>query len=166
MRRIIDVQIGEIKGGQGKVILRSKAIGSCIAIAAYDGTKNIGALAHVMLPGSAPANKEPSEKTKYAADAIDAMVCRMNDLGSKRGDIEMALVGGGNVLNRKEDTICRDNIESALELLRRRQLRVKAHAVGGTNRRSVSLDVEHGIVSYTEGNGSEMELWRPQKAAE
>ena len=66
MKKVIDVQIGEVKAEQGKVILKSKAIGSCIAIAAYDAAKNIGALAHVMMPGSTPINKELCEKTKYA----------------------------------------------------------------------------------------------------
>ena len=57
MKKVIDVQIGEVRAEQGKAILKSKAIGSCIAIAAYDATKNIAALAHVMMPGSAPINK-------------------------------------------------------------------------------------------------------------
>jgi len=166
MWRIIDVQIGEIRVAKGKAVLKSKAIGSCIAIAAYDTTKNIGALAHVMLPGRAPAGKKGSERTKYATDAIEAMVRQMNDLGSRSSDIEVVLVGGANVLNRKDDTICKDNIKSTLKLLREKQMKVKARAIGGTNRRSVSLDVEHGSVSYTESNGGEMQLWKARKAAE
>jgi len=160
MKKIIDVQIGEVEVGRGKVILKSKAIGSCIAVLAYDATKNIGAMAHVMLPGSAPANKEPNERTKYAANAIDTMVSRMGHLGSKNDDLEVVLVGAGNVLNRKDDTICKDNIESTLELLRKKHLKLSAQAVGGINRRSVSLDVERGIISYSESDSSEIQLWR------
>lgn len=160
MKEVIDVQIGQIRAGQGKVTLKSKAIGSCIAIVAYDAAKSIGALAHVMLPGSAPAGKRPDdEETKYAANAIDAVISRMGRLGSKNDDIEAVLVGGANVLNRKEDSICKDNIESVLELLEKKRIKVKARAVGGTNRRSVSLDIEGGTVSYTEGDSSEMQLW-------
>ena len=164
MKKVIDVQIGEIKAGRGKLMLQSKAIGSCIAIVAYDAIKKIGAMAHIMLPGGAPSRKV-FEKTKYAADAIDAMVSKMAQLGSKTNDIEVALVGGGNILNRKDDTICKDNIESALELLGKKGLRVTAQAVGGTVRRSVSLDVEHGIISYSEGDNGEMQLWRSQKTS-
>lgn len=158
-QKIIDVQIGQVKAGSGKLILQSKAIGSCVVIIAYDATKKNGSLAHVMLPGSAPA-KKAIEKTKYAADAIDVMLSQMERLGSKDDDIEVALVGGGNILNREDDTICRDNIESALRLLEEKHLKVRAKAVGGTVRRSVCLDVERGIVSCTEGNGSEKQLWR------
>ena len=159
MKEIVDVQIGQVKTGKGKVILQSKAIGSCVAIVVYDATKNVGALAHVMLPGRAPAKKKV-EKTKYTANAIDAIVNKMSKLGSKKDDIEVFLVGGGNILNREDDTICKDNIESALKLLSEKQLKVRAQAVGGTARRSASLDIEHGIVSYTEGDGGEKQLWR------
>jgi chemotaxis protein CheD len=160
-QKVSDVQIGQVKTSRGKVILQSKAIGSCVAIAAYDTTKHIGALAHVMLPGRAPV-KKAVKKTKYAADAIDAIVNRMSNLGSKIEDIETALVGGGNILDRKDDTICDANIESALKLLGEKGLKVRAQAVGGTVRRSVSLNVERGIVSYTEGNGCEKLLWKSQ----
>jgi len=160
MNKIIDVQIGQVKASQGKAILRSKAIGSCIAIVAYDRVRLIGALAHVMLPGRAPAGKKRGVKTRYAADAIDAMLTQMTQLGSKTDDIKVVLAGGGNVLGRKDDTICKDNVESVLELLLQKQLSVQAQAVGGTARRSVSLDVERGIVFCTEGNGSKMQLYR------
>jgi len=165
MTKTIDVQIGQVEAGRGKVILQSNAIGSCIAIAAYDATRNIGVMAHVMLPGIAPL-KKASEKTKYAADAIDAILNKMARLGLKTDDIEVALVGGANVLDREDDTICKDNIESTLELLAKKGLKIRARVVGGTSRRNVSLDVERGIVSYSEGNGSEVQLWKAQKISE
>ena len=165
MQKIIDVQIGQVKTGVGKVILQSKAIGSCVVIVAYDASKNIGAMAHVMLPGRAPA-KKAVEKTKYAANAIDVMLSKMEGLGSQKDDIEMALVGGGNVLNREDDTICNDNIESALELLREKGLKVRAQAVGGTNRRSVFLDVGQGIIYYAEGDEGEKLLWKAHRTTE
>lgn len=166
MKRIIDVQIGQIEVAKGKVILQSKAIGSCIAIVAYDPTRNIGSLAHVMLPGCAPAGKKPSEKTRYAADAIDSMVSKLSHLGSEKDDLEVTLVGGGNVLNRADDTICEDNIKSTLQLLREKGLKVRAQALGGTDRKGVSLDVERGTVSYTKGDGSERQLSRPYNMIE
>ena len=166
MKEIVDVQIGQVKADKGKVILQSKAIGSCIAIVAYDTAKNAGALAHVMLPGKAPVRKKRRQETRYAADAIDKMVNQMSQLGSKTEDIEVFLVGAANVLRREDDTICRDNIESVLELLAKKRLKVKAQALGGTARRSVSLDIERGIVSCAEGNGRQTELWRTKKIPE
>ena len=70
----------------------------------------------------------------------------------------MTLVGGGNVLNRADDTICEDNIKSTLRILKEKGLKVRARALGGTGRKSVSLDIERGTVCYTEGNGPETQL--------
>jgi len=116
MKKIIDVQVGEVEVGQGPVILQSKAIGSCIAIVAYDAAKKIGALAHIMLPGRSPADKKRVEKTKYAANAIDTIVNKMSRRGSKKGDIEVALIGGGNILNRENDTICRRQNDARIQI--------------------------------------------------
>jgi len=77
------------------VVLKSSAIGSCVAVVAYDAAKKAGAMAHIMLPGQAPAGKKGAEKTKYAANAIDAIVSKMARLGSTGADIKVAVLGGG-----------------------------------------------------------------------
>ncbi|MBL7152709.1 MAG: chemotaxis protein CheD [Phycisphaerae bacterium] len=160
MEDIIDVQIGQVKAGTGAIVLETRAIGSCIAIAAYDAGKKAGALAHVMLSGKAPVGSKESEKMRYVVDAIEAIVDRMGDLGSKAGEIVVVVAGGGNMLDREDDAICRDNIESVLELLEKNGLRVAAQALGGTDRRSVFLDVGRGVIFCVEGDGPKIELWR------
>ena len=162
MKEIIDVQIGQVACGRGTTMLKSSALGSCVAVVAYDALNNIGAMAHVMLPGRAPANKAPEEKTKYAEDAIEAMVADMTRSGSTAENIEVVLVGAANVLQRTDDTICCDNIESIRSLLRDRHLKIAAEALGGASRRNVYLDIEFGVVSYSEGDGGENELWRAE----
>lgn len=158
MKKIIDVYTGEVKAGRKNTILKSNAIGSCVVIAAYDSTKNVGALAHVMLPGAAPEGKT-FQRTRYAADAIEEIINRMTNLGANKEDIEVCLVGGGNVLKREDDNICQDNIVSVIELLDEKQIKIREKTVGGTVRRSVSLNVENGSIYYTEGNADEKLLW-------
>ena len=68
MEEIIDVNTGQVRFGRGDVVLRSLAIGSCIAVAAYDAEARVGALAHIMLPGRAP--EDCLEKTRYAEDPL------------------------------------------------------------------------------------------------
>ena len=113
---LIDVYTGEVKAGGENTILKSNAIGSCVVIAAYDASKKVGALAHVMLPGAAPEGKT-FQRTRFAADSIEEMINRMTHLGAHKDDIEVCLVGGGNVLEREDDIICQDNIVSVVELL-------------------------------------------------
>ena len=160
MKRVIDVSTGKVKVGRKAAILKTMAIGSCIVVGAYEGVKCIGGMAHIMLPGKAPANKKTFEKTRYAADAIDVLLSRMARLGMRghNRNIEIVVVGGGNVLKRDDDSICTDNIKSTLDLLRKNDLKVRTKVVGGFVRRSLTLDVENGIFSYTEGNGGKIRL--------
>jgi len=163
MKEIVDVNTGEVRLGRGKIILRSIAIGSCIVVAACDFKRNIGALAHIMLPGSA-ARRTP-ERTRYAADAIDEMLNMMAEAGSNKDDIDVCLVGGGNVLRKGSDTICEDNIRSTTGLLEERHIRIRAAVLGGIKRKGVFLDVENATISYTEGDEKEKPLWKSRKEA-
>jgi len=160
MRVIVDVNTGEVKATNEEVILRAIAIGSCVVAAAYDFRAKTAAMAHIMLPGKAPESKS-FEKAKYASDAIDEMLHEMSLKGSRTEDIEICLVGGGNVLKKDDDTVCRDNINSTSRILREKNIPVRATALGGTKRKGVFLNVRNGCISYTEGNKEEKVLWRP-----
>jgi len=116
-------------------------------------------MAHVMLPGIAPRGKD-IQRTRYAVDAIEEVIERMSRLGVNRDDIEVYLVGGGNVLRREEESICKKIIESVTGILKEKRIRIKAQSLGGTERRSVSLDVDTGIVRYTVGDGGNTDLHR------
>ncbi|MEA3224772.1 MAG: chemotaxis protein CheD [Planctomycetota bacterium] len=159
MKEIVDVYMGQVKLGRGDVMLRSLAIGSCIAIAAYDFKLKIGAMAHVMLPGSAP--EKSSEINKYAPNAIDAMIDLMVQAHSDKSNIEVCLVGAGNVLQKEDDAICDANIRSTTRILEERNIPIRATALGGMERKSISLDIETGSVTYRKGDGQKQLLWRP-----
>lgn len=143
--------------GAGDIIMRSDAIGSCVVVVAYVLKKKIGSLAHVMLPGRSP-EKCHTEKTKYAADAIEVMLEKLNNLAVDIADIEVCLVGGANVLKRSDDTIWKENIDSVIGLLKEKDIKIKNEALGGNESKSISLDIEKGIVSYREGTG-ERKAW-------
>ena len=164
MKEVIDISTGAVEVAGAGAILRSNAIGSCIVIAAYDSSKKVGALAHIMLPGRAPKDAD-SERTRYAADAIDEMIDRMTRTGANQCDLEVCLVGAGNVLEKQDDTICKDNIESTTELLEKKHIPVRAAALGGTERKGVSLDVESGSIFYAEGDGKEKLLWKSTRGS-
>ncbi|MBE0536927.1 MAG: chemotaxis protein CheD [Phycisphaerae bacterium] len=162
MKEVIDVQTGQVKAGAGRVILRSIALGSCVAVIIVDPARQQAAMAHVMLPGKASPRVTADDRTKYAADAIDAAIEMMNNMGSQTADCCAAAVGGANVLRRPGDTIARDNVDFNLSFLHDKRLHVVARAVGGFERRNVCIDVEDGIITYAEGDGHFKELWRPE----
>ena len=159
MKETIEINTGEVKACKSNSILTSNAIGSCVAITAYDARKKIGAIAHVMFPGRSPEDAI-LPKTRYAADAIETIIKEMAGAGANASDIEACLVGGSNVLKRNDFAVWQDNIESIVEILKGRGIPIRARALGGTNRKSVSLDIKNGIVRYAEADQKEEVLWQ------
>ncbi len=154
MKIIIYVLTGEVKAAKENTILKSAAIGSCVVIAAYDAKEMVGSMAHVMLPGASP-EKASSPKTRYAANAIVEMTDMMTRLGTDRENIEVCLVGGANVLKREDDTVCQAIVDSVIELLTKQNIEIKATSVGGTKRRSISMDIDTGNVYHTVGDSAD-----------
>jgi chemotaxis protein CheD len=143
----IDVDTGEIRVSSEPVILRSIALGSCIALVVYERNLKIGGLAHIMLPGKSPSSKD---KTKYTEDSIETLLDFVKKLGAIPENLEISLVGGANVL--QEGDIPDKVIKSVLDYLEKLHLEVKCMRVGGINRRSSFLDTATGKVFYTESD--------------
>jgi len=159
MDNIIDVATGEVKVGRNNKILVSNAIGSCVAVILYDNKNKSGAIAHVMLPGKAPDKTDRHDEMKYAYNAINEILRRMTKSGPTGSIFKGFIIGGGNVLRDKNDTICKDNIKSVTEILNTNKINILAKAIGGTERRSVSLDISSGVIRYSEGDSREKILW-------
>lgn len=160
MKEIIDIDTGQIAVRGGQCLLRAMALGSCIAVAAYDSRARIAGMAHIMLPGGTP--QRGANDTRYAVYGIAALLDRMIEAGCDLGAIDVCLVGGGNVLRDDKDSICGDNIRSVREALRAKHIPIRASVLGGNDRKSAFLDAETGRVSFTEGNGAEQVLWPPE----
>ena len=158
MGNIIDVATGEVKVGRKNEILVSNALGSCVAVIAIDMEQKIGGIAHVMLAGKSPANEK--QKTKYAFNAINELFKKLQEIDSGEGNLKVFIAGGGNVLKLKDDTVCEANIKSTIEFLSSKGINIHKKAVGGTERRTVRLDISNRTVYCSEGNSSEEILWK------
>ncbi len=151
MEEIINVLTGEVRASKENIIFKSSAIGSCVVVAGYDLKSMVSAMAHIMLPGISPEiGRTP--KTRYAFNAIEEMIEQMVTLGADKEKIEVCVVGGSNVLKRKDDTICQANIDSVLKILKEKNIKIKAKSVGGTKRRSVLFHVRTGNVYHSIGD--------------
>lgn len=164
MNEIIDVNTGQIAVRRGRCMLRAMALGSCIAVAAYDIRARIAGMAHIMLPGG--TLRRGADDTRYAMCGIRTLLDRMCQAGGDAEGIEVCLVGAGNVLRNEQDTICGDNIRSVTEVLQERNIPIRASVLGGNDRKSAYLDAETGRISFTEGNGDEQVLWPPEAGSD
>jgi len=154
-----DVNTGELIVTGKSVMLRSNAIGSCIVVAAIDPERTAGGLAHIMLPGHSPPGKDQN-KFRYAEDAIQEMILRLGELGSGTDDLKIFIAGGANVLKRPGDYVCKANIDSVKEELQKRGLKIVKESTGGTQRRSLSLNLENLTIHYTIGDSPETLFWK------
>lgn len=66
-------------------------------------------------------------------------------------------------LLKEDDTVCVDNIESTTLILKEKNIPVRAPVLGGTERKSVFMDIESCCVSLTGGNEKEKTLWQAAK---
>lgn len=154
---IIDVNTGHVAVGDSGFVLRANAIGSCIVVTSYDArTRNAG-MAHILLPGRAPAKAEA--RTRYAVDAIERLLALLEQAGSAQEDIEACLIGAGNVLRDEAETICKHNIESVTQILTEKNIPIRACNLGGYERKSAILDITTGRLSCTQGDGPPVLLW-------
>ena len=156
MRDIQYISTGEVKVGQGDIVLQSTPIGSCIVIMAWHRESRLGGMAHIMLPGSAP--KTEPLPTKYALNAIEKL-CDLMDVHQSLISIGVYVVGGANVLKKPNDTICLANIQSVMSLLSKLEIPIRRSVLGGFERRTASLDTQNGLMQCTQGNSSCKILW-------
>jgi len=151
------VQSGELDvGSRHDDIITTSPLGSCVAVVAYDYENKIGGIAHVMLPNESPTGKN---ENKYAKNAINNLLNDMKNMASKKPNIEICLIGGANVLKKKDDIIVLSIINSVQNIINEKKIPIKASSLGGFQRRSATLNLETKIVYYTIGNSSQKILW-------
>lgn len=136
-----EVYIGEVEVTQMREdVLTASGIGSCAVIALYDTVKRNGALAHAMLPSR-------GDGAKYVDTAIDMMLAKLVEIGTKKSDLQAKLVGGANLFHNIHSDIGDANVASARKKLKRENILLVGEAVGGTQGRSVEFVIATGIVS-------------------
>lgn len=153
--RFIDVYTGKVCVSSKAVILRAIAIGSCIAVVAYDRHRKIGGIAHIMLPGRSPRGND-EDRTKYAEDAIDILLDAAKKHDTGKEDLEINIAGAADMLG--EGRISKEIAGSVLGYLKKLGIEPTGKRIGGTQRRSVSLDIESGKIFYSEGDSMMEEL--------
>ena len=157
----VSVDSGDVGACKQAGILRASAIGSCVVVTAYDPGSGVGGMAHVMLPGAA-GDRAPSRKSRYAEDAIEELMRRMKKLGADPTRSPVCLVGGANVLGDGHGSPGPEIIQSLTEIFAGRGITPVATELGGTLRRSCSLDVGRARVTYTVGDSGPRVLWEAE----
>jgi len=146
-------------------MLATYALGSCIAVSAYDPETRIGGLLHFMLPASAEdAAKAAANPFMFADTGLKTLFARIAEAGGRQDRSHICLAGGAQLMDHKGVfNIGKRNHTAARTLLWRTGLMVQAEAVGGTVSRTVGLEIASGRFWVREGALAEREIYRASK---
>ncbi len=142
-----------LKGGVDTLVTYS--LGSCIAVMACDPVAGVGGLLHFMLPESVlDEDKAVRRPCMFADTGIALMLRELERLGAGRRRLIVKLAGGAQVLDQANFFIIgQRNYTAARRFLWKEGLLIEAEDVGGTDVRTVELDVATGRVAVkTAGN--------------
>jgi len=125
----------------------STILGSCVAVTMFNPGTRVGSICHAMLP----RNPSPrgGETFHFVDSSILYMVRRFRALGVRKGEMEVKLFGGADVLeyrNQNGISVGRQNVEIALETIREAGLRLIVSDVGGKVGRKLHFYTHTGEV--------------------
>lgn len=146
----VQVRMGEVRVSNHGV-LACYALGSCVATVFYDETACVGGVAHVVLPGVAPQGSPfPG---RYAQQAIDWLAAGLAARGADLQRSRAYLVGGARLLQfgspNNGMNIGAQNIEAVRSVLKSYGVTRTTEDVGGTQGRTMRLEVETGRVTVS-----------------
>ena len=145
----IVVDTAQVKITQAPNRLVALGVGSCVVITIHDPMLKVGAMAHAMLPDSTE-HGPTINPFKFVDLAIDAIIKKMEFLGSNRQNMKAKIVGGANMfLNLGHESLRagEKNVLATKEKLRKEGISLSGEIVGGSVGRSVDFDTVSGIVT-------------------
>jgi chemotaxis protein CheD len=148
------VGVGDMKISteRGDMII-THALGSCLGIAVHDPC--VGGLLHVMLPLS---TIDPVKAFKNPFMFVDTGFAQLLSTcfkaGAQKHRLEIRVAGGTNSKDREEEDlfqIGKRNLVILRKLLWKNGLLLKSYDVGGTDSRTMALEIGSGKVTIKSG---------------
>jgi chemotaxis protein CheD len=149
-----NVGIGEwTVSSEASDVIKTYALGSCVAVLIYDTRLAIAGMIHVALPDSkVDAEKARSLPGYFADTGLPVMIEEMKKRGALRGNVWVKLVGGASVMDPGGFfDIGKRNILAAKRILWGSSLGPLAEDTGGAMSRTVSLAVADGETVISSG---------------
>lgn len=135
-------------------ILKTFALGSCVAITIYSPLNSIAGMAHIVLPSfERSKNSDNKRPCYYANTGVPFLINEMCSLyGCLKNELKIELYGGAKSL-RSNDVfkIGQRNVETVKKMLAELNIVYNAKETGGTYSRTIQMDVVTGktrMISY------------------
>jgi chemotaxis protein CheD len=154
MNKII-VGIGEYHiSGNTTDIIRTIALGSCVAVMIYDCVNKIAGLIHSALPDSSVNQEKNLKLPGYFVDkGLPLLINKIESLGASRFNFRIKLAGGANIMDMENTfNIGKRNILAVKKFLWKNRLGVIREDIGGLISRNVDFHVSTGEILISNGN--------------
>jgi len=137
-------------------VLKTYALGSCVAVLIYDSKVRVAGLIHVALPDSTVDPERAIAQPGYFADiGLPRMIEEMKALGASRAGVWVKLAGGASVMDPGNFfDIGKRNILAVKRVLWKSSLGPIAEDTGGNSSRTVAFSVSDGTVTISSGQKS------------
>jgi len=126
--------------------LKTYALGSCVAVMAWDKKLKIGGLIHVALPDSKIDPEKARIKPGYFADTgIPDLFAKLEKMGAKKENIQVKIAGGAEtvqVIHAMQ--IGKKNTEACKRILEELDINIDAENTAGKDPRTVELSINDG----------------------
>lgn len=145
----MSLQPGELYLARNPTILRT-ILGSCVGVTFWSARLGAGALCHGILP-RCPPTTGGVDGHRYVDFSIRYLAAQFDALGATRGELEVKLFGGADVLpvavaRMARPTVGALNCQAAWEVLAEEGLRVTASDLGGMRGRTIRFNTGNGEV--------------------
>lgn len=148
-----DISVSKTTG----TIIKTYALGSCVAVIIFDPFQKVGGMIHIALPDSSIDPKKAESKPGYFADTgIPKLVKQMESQGVNMRKTRIKLAGGSNIMDEKlHFNIGKRNVLAIKKSLWNFRLGPIAEDIDGSISRTVSLDLADGKVQIS----SQGKIW-------
>jgi chemotaxis protein CheD len=139
----------KISGAKGDVIV-THALGSCLGITIFDPVTGVGGMLHAMLPDSSiDAKKAVENPFMFVDTGVPRLFRDCYGKGAEKTRLIVKVAGGATSKANVEDDyfqIGKRNFVMLRKLLWKNNVLLKSYEVGGTESRTMTLDLGSGTV--------------------
>lgn len=140
------VAVGDMKVGKDGDVLVTHALGSCLGLIIYDPVARVGGLLHAMLPLSKiNLQKAESNPFMFVDKGVPLLFKTVYQMGGQKQRLIVKAAGCGSPLGKNAMfKIGERNYTVLKKLLLKNNILLEAEDVGGTDSRTVNVDLSSG----------------------
>lgn len=141
---IVKVGIADLNIVKAPHKIRTSGLGSCVGVVIYDSLKQVGGLAHIMLPHSSLTKQKYFDYAKYADTAIQLLIDKLIKTGANKFQLKAKIAGGAQMFQFNSDSdimrIGPRNIEAVKKELAKHRIPIISSDTGGNRGRTIEFD--------------------------